>query len=134
MARFFIGFPAFAVPMIGLGLAVASLTGVAEAAPQRTTWSTYLRSGPGEIYPVIDELEHDTVVDVSGCGDRWCSVIDGSIPGYIDKDALALPKPPSRWAPAGGAEGCFVADQTGYRHPAPTQFCQTQPAAAPAKP
>ncbi len=131
MARFCIGAAALAVSMIGSGLAVLSLGGAAEATPQRTAWSTYLRSGPGETFPVIDELEHGVLLNVGSCGDRWCRVIDGATAGYIDKDALLLPKPPPAAAPAGGPEGCFVADQTGYRHPTPTRYCQTRPTAAP---
>jgi hypothetical protein len=127
MRRHRIGFIAFTSVIAAASLATAATTGLNPSAPQRTAWSTYMRSGPGETYPVIDELEHDSLVIVSGCGDRWCRVENGGISGYIDKDALVLPAPPSASAPPGSAESCFVADQAGYRHPAPTQFCQTQP-------
>jgi hypothetical protein len=131
MARFCIGAAALAVSVIGSGLAVLSFVGVAEAAPQPTAWSTYLRSGPGDTFPVIDELEHGTLLNVGACSGRWCRVVDGSTIGYIDKDALFLPKPPPAAATVRGAQGCFVADQTGYKHPTPTRYCQSEPTAAP---
>ena len=84
-------------------------------------WSTYLRSGPGETYAAIDELAHDVRVQVVGCDAQWCRVIDGTVQGYVDRAALALPHPPP--ADASAATHCVVAGLADDRKPAPTRFC-----------
>jgi hypothetical protein len=110
--------------MAGLIVVVAGADG-ARANPGTNAWSTYLRSGPSGAAPVIDELEHDTSLDIKSCAHRWCLVQDGQIEGYIDQDALTLPRPAP---PPGAASGpCFVADQDGYKKPTPTRFCQAKP-------
>jgi hypothetical protein len=114
-------------------LLLASLTAsAASAAPTSLHWSTYLRAGPGETFQTIDELEHDTVVDVQNCANGWCRVLDGGSEGYVDQDALKLPATPPAAAPASGAQTCFTARQAGFQNP--TRFCPTAPAPAPAKP
>jgi hypothetical protein len=102
--------------------------GFAQASTERLAWSTYMRVGPGENYAVIDELQHDTDVDVHQCNDRWCEIVSGQAVGYIDKDALTLPKPPGGNAPVGGPQGCFTASLYSYGTNGATRFCQTEPA------
>ncbi len=100
-------------------LASASMAG---AAPATLHWSTYLRSGPGGAYPVLDEVEHDTVVDVQASQGRWRRVSLGRTVGWIDGDALSLPKPPAGATPARGA-ACFNAPAYSYSLTAPRRFC-----------
>ncbi len=109
--------------LAGLALAAGGLD-AARASPGTNAWSTYLRSGPSGAAPVIDELEHDTALDVRSCAHRWCLVQDGQVQGYIDQDALTLPRPVP---PAAASGPCFVADQDGYKKPTPMRFCQTKP-------
>ena len=80
---------------------MAAHPGSAREAGTALAWSTYLRSGPGETYAAIDELSHDVRVRVMGCDGRWCRVADGTVEGYVDRDALALPHPPPADASAG---------------------------------
>jgi uncharacterized protein YraI len=106
---------------------VAGLVGFAPAVaamspPARTHWSTYLRAGPGSRFAVIDELRHDSAVTVRSCAHEWCEVLVGQTTGYINQDALRLPRPP---AAESGAQACFVANQTGWRKPTPTRFCES---------
>jgi uncharacterized protein YraI len=98
------------------------------AAAATTQWSTYLRSGPGEAYPVLDELEHDTPVTVAGCQGRWCRISQGATTGYVERDALHLERPPAGVAPKPKSV-CFVAGLTSYSAPAPRQFCEDSAAA-----
>jgi hypothetical protein len=118
----------------GLGLAMsvglAAVIGPcpAPARPVAIVWSTFLRTGPGSGYQVVDELRHDTVVDLRSCDKSWCQVASGRFIGFIDQDSVSLPRLPSGDAPTGGPQGCFVAGQLAWRKPAATQFCQTQPA------
>ena len=126
MKRSLIGVAAVASALAGAAAMAADVTSAPSPAAQKTAWSTYLRSGPGDAYPVLDELEHDTLVTVGGCSGRWCRIMKGSVSGYVDRDALMLPRPAPLAATVAGAETCFVADQPGYRRPAPTRFCQPQ--------
>jgi hypothetical protein len=108
-------------------LAVMALAGPALAEPVRIVWSTYLRTGPGSGYAVVDELQHDTLVTLKSCSAHWCQILSGRTLGYVDKDSLKLPRLPSGGAPIGGAQGCFVAGQYAWRQPANTRFCETKP-------
>ncbi len=111
----------------GTALAVMALAGPALAQPVKIVWSTYLRTGPGSGYAVVDELQHDTLVDLKSCGAHWCQILSGRTVGYVDKDSIKLPRLPSGGAPIGGAQGCFVAGQYAWRQPANTRFCETKP-------
>ncbi len=113
---------------IGCGLVVAlALAGPASAQPVRIVWSTYLRTGPGSGYSVVDEIQHDTLVDLRTCGAHWCQILSGRTLGYVDKDSIKLPRLPSGAAAITGAQGCFVAGQYAWRSPAQTRFCETKP-------
>jgi hypothetical protein len=103
-----------------------TLAGPAIAQPVTIVWSTYLRSGPGSGYAVMDEIQHDTVVDLRTCGAHWCEIMSGRTVGYVDKDSIKLPRLPSGGATIGGAQGCFVAGQYAWRAPALTRFCETK--------
>lgn len=111
--------------LAGLMLAVVALSAaptVSAGPDAKIAWSTYLRSGPGQAYPALDELEHDTPVRLVACGDAWCRVMNGDLAGYVDKAALALPRPEA----AKGLKArpaCFVTGQDDYHGQAPTRFC-----------
>lgn len=104
----------------------------AAASPVSTSWSTYLRGGASEASPVLDELEHDTRLDLLGCSGRWCQVSDKGILGYVDRDALFLPRPPQPSAKPPPAGACFSSLADSYRGPKQLEFCQTGPGSAPA--
>lgn len=99
----------------------------AAAAPSvAVAWSTYLRAGPGQTYAAISELEHDTRVKILGCDARWCRVSNASVDGYVDRDALDIPRtlapdPPAR-------TDCVVVGQADDRKPIATRFCSAPPA------
>ncbi len=112
---------------LAMTLGALGLSGPALAHPVAIVWSTFMRTGPGAGYDVVDELIHDTVVDLRTCGPRWCQIVSGPTVGYIDKDSLILPRLPGGATPVGGPQGCFVAGQYAWRKPAPTRFCQTWP-------
>ncbi len=107
------------------GVAAAALLGapaLAGAAPPATVaWSTYLRSGPGQTFTALSELEHDARVEVAGCAGGWCRVRDGAVQGYVDRDALTLPRTSPPVPPAN--TGCVIAGQADDRRPMPTRFC-----------
>lgn len=111
----------------GLLSAVAwgSSAGVAAAAPVTVGWTTYLRSGPDYASPALTELEHDTRVDLKSCDGRWCRVSATGAQGFIDRDALSLPRTLAPVPPA--RTGCVVAGQADNRGPIPTRFCSAQP-------
>ena len=103
------------------GLLPAGASAAPPSPPTVTAWSTYLRSGPGETYAAISELEHDTPVKVVGCAGRWCRISTPDARGYIDRDALDLPR---TLAPAPPARtDCVVVGQVDDRKPIPTRFC-----------
>ena len=100
-------------------MATADPAGVAS----HLAWSTYLRAGPSSAASVIDELFHDTAVTVSGCSGRWCQVRVGRTTGYVDRDALALPRPAPATASQDGAANCVTAGLNSYNGKAPVRFC-----------
>ncbi len=116
-----------ALGLTGMGLAGTALAGMASAHPVSIVWSTYLRTGPGSGYPVLDEIQHDTRVDLRTCGAHWCQIVSGRTVGYVDRDSLKLPRLPTGGAAVGGSQGCFVAGQYAWRSPAMTRFCETKP-------
>jgi hypothetical protein len=109
--------------LLGVELAAAE----AATAPVSIVWSTYLRTGPGSGFQVIDEIEHDTRVDLIGCKAHWCQVRSDGILGFVDQDSISLPRLSTGKAPAGGHGPCFVTGQYGYKGLAPTKFCQVRP-------
>ena len=107
--------------------ALIVMAGPAASAPPRSTvvaWSTYLRAGPGETYEAISELEHDTRVGLLGCGARWCRVSGDAGQGYVDRDALTLPRTLAADPPA--RTDCVVVGQADNRGPIPTRFCSAR--------
>lgn len=103
--------------------ALAGLLATAAASPQPvvTAWSTYLRSGPGETYAAVSELEHDTPVRLAGCQGRWCRVSTVDARGFVDRDALDLPRTAALKPP--GRRDCVTVEQADDRKPIPTRFC-----------
>ena len=91
------------------------------ATPTVVAWSTYLRAGPGQSFAALSELEHDTRVQVGGCDAGWCRVTGPSLKGYVDRDALDLPRTLAPIPPA--RSDCVVAGQADNRGPIPTRFC-----------
>lgn len=84
-------------------------------------WSTYLRAGPGEVYAALDELEHDAKVAVLACDAHWCQVSDGGLRGYVDRDALDLPRIQAPQPPSN--DPCAIVTQADDRRPRSTRFC-----------
>ena len=109
-----------AATVIALAFATLPTPGVA-AAQGKLAWSTYLRSGPGQTYRALDELEHGTPVTVAACSGRWCRISADGLEGFIDREALDLPRLPTPGSAASPA--CVVAGQTDARAPKPTRFC-----------
>ena len=110
------------------GAALAAGPTAPAPSPVRETaiaWSTYLRAGPGETYAAISELEHDTPVKVMGCDGQWCQVSGAAIAGYVDRDALDLPRTLAPQPPV--STDCVVAGQADNRGPIPTRFCSAAP-------
>ncbi len=101
---------------------VAGPAGAAEAT-SALAWSTYLRAGPSETSAALDELAHDVTVRVLGCDARWCHVADGTVQGYVDRDALALPRVPPPDASALGH--CTIAALSDAPNGAPTRLCDS---------
>jgi hypothetical protein len=99
----------------------------AYATPTALNWSTYMRTAPADNATVIDEIEHDRIVDVRGCSAQWCQIVSDGVLGYIDADSVHLPRPPTGKAPRAGTQGCFWAGEYSYRMPQQTLFCQIAP-------
>ena len=101
------------------------LAGGAAAVPPTSAvvgWSTYLRAGPSQTAVALDELEHDVRVRVLACDNGWCRVSAAAGTGFIDRDALTLPRVPR---PDAAARDCVVALQADAPRPTPTRFCST---------
>ena len=115
------------VPFVGLTFGLVAIAQMVTAEPagvaSHLAWSTYLRAGPSSAASVIDELFHDTAVTVSSCGPQWCQVRVGRTVGYVDRDALALPRPPQATASQDGAANCVTAGLNSYNGKAPVRFC-----------
>jgi hypothetical protein len=79
----------------------------------RTTWTTFLRAGPGLQYAATDEVDAQVPVDVRGCDNGWCRIVFGDHSGYIKQDHLsAAPIPPV--LVEGGKAQCFDTRRSGY--------------------
>ena len=109
-----------------MGAVVLALPGLAAASPAVVGWSTYLRAGPAETAAAISELEHDTPVKLLGCDAGWCHVAIGSVDGYVDRDALALPRTLAPSPPA--RRNCVTVGQADNRGEIATRFCPAAPA------
>ena len=108
------------------GVLMASASALAASpGPTAIAWSTYLRAGPSETASAITELEHDTPVKVEGCSGRWCRVSGEAGSGYVDRDALELPRTLAPQPPAN--TDCVVVGQTDNRGPIATRFCSATP-------
>ena len=115
-----------------LGALVVASAALAADAPRTVAlaWSTYLRAGPAQTSQAIAELEHDTPVEVLACSPGWCRVSAQGAQGWVDRDALVLPRTPAPVPPAG--PDCVIAAQVDDRAPVPTRFCSGPNAAQPA--
>lgn len=114
--------PGLAALLLGVAVVLAAAPAASAAQDAKIAWSTYLRSGPGQAFPAVDELEHDTPVRLVRCDPAWCRVMNGEITGYVDKAALVLPRPEA----AKGLKArpnCFVTGQDDYHRQMPTRFC-----------
>lgn len=80
----------------------------------QTSWTTYLRSGPGLQFAVIDEVESRSNVDVVGCRDGWCLVVYGGAEGYLAQSVLPSSTPPNKTGPSPHPGDCFDAHLKGY--------------------
>jgi uncharacterized protein YgiM (DUF1202 family) len=90
----------------------------------RTTWTTFMRAGPGLQYTVIDELDEQSDVDVQGCGNGWCRIVVGDRNGYIRQDHLSASPPVQAPAPATQAKPpCFDARRSGYGSGDEQRYC-----------
>ena len=107
--------------IVAAALLLAGARATAAEAGASVAWSTYLRSGPGEAYAALNELEHDTKVAVLGCDAHWCQVSDGGARGYVDRDALDLPRLQPPQPPS--TDPCVIVTQADDRKPRATRFC-----------
>ena len=108
-----------------LALLATSLALPARARPAQTTWTTYLRAGPGLQYAAIDEIDSQTTVDVQECRDGWCRVEFGRAFGYIDAGVVQdeASHAAKSAAPAPAPIPCFQARQSGYGVGDELRFC-----------
>jgi uncharacterized protein YraI len=95
----------------------------AHAEQRIAAWSTYLRSGPGDGYSVLDEVRHDDPVDVQSCSGRWCAVRYGRASGYVDADSLrgAIPVPQT------DGRDCAWSTRPGFDSPRRAIYCPGTP-------
>ncbi len=63
----------------------------ASAVPATVHLTTYLRTGPGNQYAVLDEIRPEARVDVDACQDGWCRVKSDEHAGYIEAYVLSAP-------------------------------------------
>ncbi len=118
---------------LGTFCALAFCNSTAAGAPATTHYSTFLHSGPGEAYPVLDEVEHDTRLDVGSCHGGWCAVALGGKTGYLDRNALVLTDPAPGAAPQ-SSNGCFTTGASSTAGPDPRRFCASGKTAAAGRP
>lgn len=77
--------------MIFAILAFAALAGAeptAQAATAFATSNVNVRSGPSTSYSIVGSLDAGTRVELNGCRDGWCSVEQGNLRGWANKDYL----------------------------------------------
>lgn len=85
-------------------MVLLAVGGPAWADPVAAGWTGFMRAGPGEGSPVIDEVDAGTVVDVQSCGAGWCRVVANRAVGYLPQ--ALLPTGPAA-AAASGEQACF---------------------------
>ncbi len=107
--------------VVGVCGLAAIWAGPSQAAEGVVGWPTYFRTGPGEQYRVVEELQRGTSVNVQECGDGWCRAQLGRALGYVKRAALgAGGVPPSQGA---AAAGCFESGRAGYLGLQPFRYC-----------
>ena len=112
------------IPMAALvtaALAMAALARPAAAAQMRVGWETWLRAGPSDAAPVIDELLAGRIVDVLACDAGWCRLGPDAGPGYVRQSTLAPARAPTLVRAPGSA--CFDATHATPAGPIPLRIC-----------
>ena len=111
---------------IAVGCALAAVGAAAwaepaQAAERRVAWPTFVRTGPGEQYQVVEELLRGRTLDVQACDGAWCRAQSGRAVVYVKLAALdpAAPPPPQGAA----AAGCFESGRAGYLGQEPFRYC-----------
>ena len=102
------------VLLTALGAAALLATASAASAQPGTVYlTTWLRSGPGDQYAVLDEVDPQSQVDVEACGNGWCRVASSRAKGFIKASVLSAPD--LHRNPPGAAQGanCFTAQLNG---------------------
>lgn len=90
----------------------------------RTSWTAYLRAGPGEQFHVIDEIDALSPVDVQDCKGTWCLVISGQSQGYLPADVLQQSDlTPPHTAVAAQPQPCLDETLEGFRGHEGWRFC-----------
>jgi uncharacterized protein YraI len=74
-----------------LGLLVATIPGVAEAAPGNALSNAAVRSGPGMGYATVDRLERGEYVIVIRCTANWCLIHHIGPDGWVSRKLLVNP-------------------------------------------
>ena len=110
--------------LLALNAAVALIPSAGQGKEMHLIWTAYMRNFPSIHAMVIDEIEHDRIVDVIGCNDAWCMVRYGRAEGYIETSALDgnIGRTALR-GPLNPNAGCFWADQPAYVGLRPQEFC-----------
>ncbi len=88
-----------------------------------TAWPTFLRTGPGSRFVVIDELLRGTRMDVQSCSDTWCTVQVGRVVGYVAQTDIGRDGATTVFVPPATAVGCFDSRRAGYRAGEVFRYC-----------
>lgn len=112
-------------------LVVLALPAVAFAAVDEgrsVVWPTYLRTGPGRHFAVMQELGRGDPVELRSCAKTWCEVRVGRVFGFVENVNLGAESPPARYvAPRPDAPGCFDSLRAGTSHPERFRYCPDKP-------
>ncbi len=108
--------------VVGFVGVLAGVAGPAAATPMVVSWTTWLRTGPGERARVIDEVPAGWPVEVAGCVEGWCRVTSGQASGYMRRDMLADALRPM---PRGSGD-CVRAEHFIPEKPLPLRLCAGQ--------
>ncbi len=86
-----------------LALALGTLAASAAAAnPAMTNAPTPMRAAPSRHAHVVQDIPARAQIDISDCGDRWCSASWRDISGYVAVEAItANDAPLERLGPPG---------------------------------
>ncbi len=112
------------LPLAAACVALLILPQAAAAWTTRTTWTAFMRAGPGRQFQVIDEVEKFSSVEVESCAKGWCMVIVDRSEGFMPADVLTpsdLSPPPPETGPQPAP--CFTEDLTGFRGHEGWRFC-----------